>query len=88
MKLKAVSAGLALAVFWGVSLAILTAISAYTGYMADQLGLLVGVYPYYELSVTGAVAGLIDGLVDGFFVGWILATLYNAFAGCCCKVCK
>ncbi len=88
MKLKAVPAGLAVGVFWGVSLALLTVISTYTGYMETQLSFLVGMYPYYDISLAGAAAGLLDGLIDGFFVGWLFAILYNAFASCCCKDCK
>ncbi|MBU1018862.1 MAG: hypothetical protein ABII07_02620 [Patescibacteria group bacterium] len=84
MKLKALAAGLAVGVFWGVLLFILTVVSLYTGYMETQLGLLVGIYPVYEISWMGALAGLLDGFIDGFFMGLVLALLYNAFASCIC----
>ena len=85
MKLKPVAAGLAVGIFWGMSLFLLTAVAIYTGYMATQLGFLTEVYPFYEITWVGAVAGLVDGLIDGFFVGAVLSILYNAFAGCCKK---
>lgn len=88
MKLKPVAAGLALGVLLGVGLFLMTVIAMYTGFAETQLNLLVGVYPYYEVSWTGAIAGFVDGLIDGFFGGAILVLLYNAFAGCCCKECK
>ncbi|EKD63746.1 MAG: hypothetical protein ACD_51C00207G0002 [uncultured bacterium] len=81
MKLKPVAAGLALGTFWGVSLALLTVVSVYTGYMNTQLELLINVYPGYAITLKGAGMGFLDGLVDGFCVGWVVVMLYNAFAG-------
>lgn len=81
MKLKPVAAGLALGTFWGISLALLTVVSLYTGYMNAQLELLINMYPGYEITLEGALMGLLDGAIDGFCVGWIIIVLYNAFAG-------
>jgi|GEM_PF-1133125 len=81
MKSKPVAAGLALGTFWGVSLGLLTVVSVYTGYMSNQLKLLINMYPGYEITLKGAGIGVIDGFIDGFFVGFILILLYNAFAG-------
>ena len=88
MKIKPLAAGLALGVFWGVILFVLTIVSHYTGYLSSHLNLLIGIYPFYEISLVGAIAGLIDGLIDGFVGGLVLALLYNAFAGVCCKKSK
>lgn len=85
MKLKPIAAGLAVGIFWGFTLFLLTIVSFCTGYMETQLGFLIGAYPYYDISWAGAIAGLIDGILDGFFVGAVLSLLYNAFAGCCKK---
>ena len=71
MKLKALSVGLALGTLCGVTLAALTIIALLTGYLETQLGFLVGIYPFYEVSWLGALAGLVDGFVDGFFGGWL-----------------
>jgi hypothetical protein len=58
----------------------MTLLALYTGYLSHISELLVGVYPYYEVSLMGAVAGLVWGFVDGFICGLITAWVYNLFA--------
>lgn len=86
MKLSAKGLGLSMGVLWGVTLFVSTLVAVYSGYLSDQLStMIVGVYPWYELSLAGAFIGLGEGFVDGFVGGVILAWLYNFFACCCCK---
>lgn len=80
MKLSAKSLGLALGIICGLSVFIMTVLSTYTGYLQHWSELLLGVYPYYELTLQGAIAGLVWGFLDGFIGGIVLAWIYNAFA--------
>lgn len=88
MKLSPKAFGLTCGTFWGVSLFLSTLVAVKTGYMAAQLDLLVGLYPWYSLTGGGAVVGLVEGFVDGFVGGYLFAWLYNWFACCgsgCCE---
>jgi len=80
MKLSAKALGLALGIICGLSVFIMTVLSIYTGYLQHWSELLLGVYPYYELTLQGAIAGLVWGFLDGFIGGVVLAWIYNAFA--------
>ncbi len=80
MKLSAKALGLSLGIIGGLSIFIMTILATYTGYLQHWAELLLGVYPYYEISLQGSVAGLIFGFIDGFVCGVVLAWIYNAFA--------
>jgi hypothetical protein len=88
MKLSSKALGLTLGILWGLGLFVMTLLAASNGYAADQLGLLVGVYPWYEVTTQGAFIGLGLGFLDGFIGGWIIAWVYNkclSCIGCGCK---
>lgn len=82
MKFSVKGLGLALGVLWGVCLFVWTLVIALTTvtWGKPMLDFLVGFYPYYELSVTGAFVGLVAGFVDGFVGGALVAWLYNLFS--------
>lgn len=80
MKLSPKALGLTLGIFYGLCIFISTLLAVYTGYLTHLTELLIGVYPYYELTLQGAVAGLVWGFVDGMIGGLIVAWIYNAFA--------
>jgi hypothetical protein len=68
--------GLALGLFWGVTLFLWTLISVMTGYSYELLTLLSSVYPGYGVSIKGSIAGLAYGFMDGFVSGFIFAWIY------------
>ena len=79
-KAKPLAAGLAVGVFWGLSVFFLTLIGAlFPGYGNSFFQILIDVYPWYQVSLGGAVLGLFYGLIDGFFVGLVVVWLYNRF---------
>lgn len=80
MKLSPKAVGLTLGILSGLSLLILTLLSLYANYLTHFAELLIGVYPYYEISLQGAVAGLIWGFIDGLICGLLFAWIYNFFA--------
>ena len=71
--------GLACGILWGVIVLIMTLIASFTAYGAGFLVLLESIYPYYVISIPGAIIGLIYGFIDGFIGGAIFAWLYNKF---------
>ncbi|MFH1307203.1 MAG: bacteriophage holin [Candidatus Micrarchaeota archaeon] len=77
MSLNAKNFALAAGIMWGIGLFFLTLISAYTGYGASFLKLIMGVYPGYSISMMGSVVGLIYGFIDGFVGCYIFVWLYN-----------
>lgn len=80
MKLSPKAFALACGIFWGICIAISTLLAVYTGYLSQLVNLLVGVYPYYEVTLLGSLVGLVWGFVDGLIVGIIFAWIYNLFA--------
>lgn len=80
MKLSPKAVGLSMGILGGLSLFIMTLLALYTGYLTHISELLIGVYPYYEISLQGAVAGLIWGFIDGLIGGLLFAWLYNLIA--------
>lgn len=79
MKLKVWAFGLALGIFWGSSLFVLTLIGINTTYADLFLGVIDSIYPWYSWSVAGAFVGLGLGFIDGFLGGAIIAWIYNRF---------
>lgn len=69
--------GLAVGVFWGLSMLLTTLLSLYTGYGREMLDVMVSLYPGYGITPVGAFLGLVYGFIDGFIMGFILAWLYN-----------
>jgi len=80
MKISPKALGLSLGIIGGLSIFLMTVLAAYTGYLKHWSELLLGVYPYYEISLQGSVAGLVWGFVDGFVGGVLIAWIYNVFA--------
>ena len=80
MKLSPKALGLAFGITCGLGIAVMTLLTLYTGYLQQLTDLLIGIYPYYEISLTGVVAGLVWGFIDGMIGGLIVAWIYNAFA--------
>lgn len=82
MKLSVKAVALAGGIMWGAVLFVWTLILALTSltWGAPMLDMLVGFYPYYDLTVTGAFVGLVAGFVDAFICGAVFALLYNFFA--------
>ncbi len=80
MKLSAKALGLSLGIMFGLCVFITTILAVYTGYLKNWADLLVGVYPYYELSLLGSFVGLVCGFLDGFIGGVVFAWIYNVFA--------
>ncbi|MBN1494759.1 bacteriophage holin [Candidatus Peregrinibacteria bacterium] len=80
MKLSPKALGLTIGILFGICLGGGTLLAVYTGYLQQFMELFVGIYPYYTVSLYGAVAGLIWGFIDGFLSGIIFAWIYNVFA--------
>ena len=80
MKISPKAFGLALGIVYGLAVFAATLFAVYTQYLYHIVELLVGVYPYYDISLAGAFAGLIFGFIDGLIVGLIFSWIYNAFA--------
>jgi hypothetical protein len=80
MKLSPKALGLSFGILWGVVVFAMTLLSVYTGYLSHIAELIVGVYPYYSVTVTGSVAGLVWGFIDGLVAGVIFGWIYNLFA--------
>ena len=59
--------------FWGLTLCLLTLISAATGYGRPFLNLVAGIYPNYSVSFTGGFIVLLFGFMDGFIICYLIA---------------
>lgn len=75
--LNAKNLGLAAGIIWGVSMFLMTIISLKTGYASGWLTVMAGVYPGYNVSLSGSIIGLIYGFIDGFVGLFIFGWLYN-----------
>lgn len=72
--------GLTLGVLWGGGLLVAT-LWVMIGGGGGHLVMLKRFYLGYDLTPLGAAIGAIWAFVDGFIGGWLLAWLYNRFAG-------
>lgn len=81
MKLQPKALALSLGILWGVLLFLITNISLMRGSQGEHLSLLSLIYVGYSFSFIGSIIGMIWGFVSMFIGGWILAWLYNRFAG-------
>lgn len=79
MKLSIKALALSMGILWSVCLFLWTLLNALTDVQwgVGMLQLLVGMYPWYEITVPGAFVGLIAGFIDGAVGGALLAWLYN-----------
>ena len=79
-KLSPLALGLSLGILCGVGLWLITIISVVAEIWQSQLSLLIGLYPWYSITLTGSFFGLVCGFIDGFIGGLIFAWLYNLFS--------
>lgn len=80
MKLHAKKFGLALGIIWGLSVLVLTLISAWTDFGYLTLTNL-SIYPGYSITVGGAFIGGIWAFIDGFVGGTLIIWVYNKLVG-------
>jgi hypothetical protein len=81
MKLNPKAWSLSLGIVWGLVIFLLTNISLLRGGAGEHLGRLSVVYIGYSFSFVGSLVGFVWGFVSMFIIGWVLASLYNKFAG-------
>lgn len=81
MKLQPKAFALSLGVVWGLVVFLLTNIGLLRGSLGEHLSRLSIVYIGYSFSFIGSIIGLIWGFVSACLMGWLLAWLYNRFAG-------
>ncbi len=80
IKAMAISGG----VMWGAAILLVGLLNlARPGYGNNFLQMTSSVYPWFHDAHTlrSVIIGSIDGLVDGAVAGFLLAWLYNMFAG-------
>lgn len=71
------SLALAVGIFWGLSMFVITLLGHYHGYGIAFLEVIRSVYPGYSISVNGSIVGMCLGFLDGFISVYILASLYQ-----------
>ncbi len=81
MRLKPVAFGLAFGIIWGLCVFIMAIVGIWSDWCGDMLKVLSSLYVGTAPTGLGAIIGLIWGFVDGFIGGWLVALLYNVFAG-------
>ncbi|KTD72758.1 bacteriophage holin [Legionella tucsonensis] len=86
-KLSPVALGLALGVFWGITVFIMGLIAHYYAYGQAFVATMGTIYPGYEPSLMGSFLGGIIGFIDAFITGFLIAWLYNLFSCCKCVCC-
>jgi hypothetical protein len=79
MKLRSRALGLALGVFGGSVLFLLSIASIVLGGKGEVVGFFANVVPGYRNTFLGAAFGLVCGFIEGFVLGVIIAWLYNRF---------
>ena len=81
-KLDPVAMGAALGLTGGLALFVLTLIVTFAGTTGTEPGLwlLANFFPYYEVSVVGALIGFVYAFVVGFLLGWTAASARNLSA--------
>lgn len=82
MKLSVKALALSMGILWSACLFLWTLLLALTDVQwgVEMLQLLVGMYPWYDITVPGAFVGLVAGFIDGAVSGALLAWVYNKFA--------
>lgn len=83
MKLSTKGLALSFGILWGLCIFVMTILAIYlNGYGLAFLDVTAGaLYPYYTISWAGAFVGLVAGFIDGAIGGFIIAWVYNKFAG-------
>lgn len=80
MQISPVSFGLAIGVFWGVSVLLMGLMAHFFTFEEGVVTIIGNMYIEYQVSIIGSVLRGIIAFVDGFVTGIILAWLYNFFA--------
>lgn len=68
----------------GVGLGVIESLAIFAGTLIlviqgeSGTAFLSKLFPFYEISIFGALIGLIEGFIDGFIGGIILGWVYNA----------
>ncbi len=86
-KLSPVGLGLALGIFWGVSILLVGLAATYYVVGHDFVISMGTVFPGYTHSVQGSLIGAGIAFLDSFIFGFIIACLYNLFSCCKCNCC-
>lgn len=79
IQISPVSFGLALGVFWGVSVLLMGLMAYFFGFEEGVVAIIGNMYIEYQISIIGSFLRGIIGFIDGFITGVILAWLYNFF---------
>ncbi|MFT7184156.1 MAG: hypothetical protein ACI9QC_000487 [Oceanicoccus sp.] len=79
-QLNPMAAGLTMGGLWALALFVMTLVAASNGYASHIFEMLVGIYPYYELTTAGAFWGLLWGFLDGAIGGYFMVWVYNMVA--------
>lgn len=80
MKLSPKALALSLGILNGLALFVLSLLAVYQNFGTELVGLLVGIAPYYEITLGGSFVLLVEGFIDGFIGGLLFGWIYNAFA--------
>lgn len=83
-RLSPLSLGLSLGILWGLSLVLMGLLAHYVAYGQTFVTAIGTVYFGYAPSITGSLLGGGIGFIDAFITGFLIAWLYNKFAGCHC----
>ena len=86
-KLSPVGLGLALGVFWGLSVLVIGLMATYYVVGHDLVVSMGSVFPGYTHSLQGSFIGAGIAFIDSFIFGFIIAGLYNLFSCCKCNCC-
>ncbi len=84
-KLSPVALGLALGIFWALSMLVIGLLSFYADYGTTFIMTVNSLYLINEITLLNVFIGTVVGFVDGFIGGLIFAYLYNFFGGNCCS---
>ena len=87
-KLSMMGLGLALGVFWALSMLVLGLLSYYIDYGTTFVTAVNSLYLISEVTLGNVLISTVIAFVDGFIDGVIIAFLYNLFCGkcsCCSK---
>jgi len=83
MKLDSKAMGLSIGLLWGGAVLLVGVVNVVSGgYGSSFLNGVASIYPGYEVGGFGSVIiAALYAVVDGFIGGFLLAWLYNKFAG-------
>lgn len=81
MRLNAKALALSIGILWGASVFLATVWILLYGSDGNTMAKLGNFYLGYTVSWGGAFVGLVYGFIDGLIAGFLLAVLYNTFAG-------